>query len=117
MDNQYTNVQASNVHSNSLAMASLVLGIVSIVMSVFFIFSFPAGATAIVLGHLSKGDGKMNGKAVGGVVTGILGLIFSILVITAFIMAIVHFGSQQGTDLFNDPDFFNQFIEQTGGSL
>ena len=66
--------------------ASLVLGIVSIVATLFWYISLPSGITAIVLGTKSyKNYGKKLGIA--GLVTGIVGIsICLLLYISIFIL-------------------------------
>ncbi len=66
MEENYTNKSAMHI-------ASLVLGIISIVTALFWYITLPTGITAIVLGvKSSKRTGSKLGKA--GMITGIVGL-------------------------------------------
>jgi hypothetical protein len=92
--------------SNGLAVAALVLGIVSLVL--FFIpgFGFLLGVVAIVLGALgiaraNKMAGKQRGVAIAGLVCGAIGVIVNVL----FIALIVN--------VSNDPNVQNIFNSLT----
>ena len=63
---------------NSMALASMILGILSIVLSCCCFLGMILGSISIFLGALSRGDGKMNGQATAGLVTGMIGIILSI---------------------------------------
>ena len=63
---------------NNMAFASMILGISSIVLSCCCFLGMILGSLGILLGALSRGDGKMNGQAKAGVVTGVIGIILSI---------------------------------------
>ena len=71
---------------NGIGVAALVIGIVSLVLAVLIIF-FPIagllGLIAIILGIIgisraSRGEADNRGQAIAGLVTGLLGLAFSI---------------------------------------
>ncbi|MEG0614646.1 MAG: DUF4190 domain-containing protein [Oscillospiraceae bacterium] len=65
-----------------LAIASMITGICSMVLSVVFYFSLPCAIVAIILAIVnlvSKGDKK--GMAIAGLICGGLGLIFTFLLI------------------------------------
>lgn len=67
---------------------SLVLGIISIVLSLFWYITLPAGILAIVLGTKSVGrTGSRMGKA--GIVTGIVGLTLFGLIYFGLILILV----------------------------
>lgn len=58
---------------------SLVLGIVSVVSTLFWYISLPSGILAIILGIKSyKKDGKLLGLA--GMITGIVGLVICLFI-------------------------------------
>ncbi|OJU12280.1 MAG: hypothetical protein BGN88_03910 [Clostridiales bacterium 43-6] len=62
------------------AIASLVLGLVSVVISCFIYVAVPAGIIGIILGALALKAGK-NGMAMAGLVLSIIGIVFSIVLI------------------------------------
>lgn len=70
--------------TNGLAVASMVLGIVSIVFFYALFFSVIMGGMALIFGICSrKGDDKMSGMAVAGIVCGSIGLVLGLLMIIA----------------------------------
>lgn len=67
---------------------SLVLGIISIVTTLFWYISLPAGITAIVLGAKSyKSEGKKLGLA--GLITGIVGVSLCLLIYITLVIIII----------------------------
>lgn len=86
--------------------ASFILGILGILLSCFYLFGFPCSATAIILGHLSKGDSmKASGKGRTGMILGIIGLILSVL----FLILIISFLVKMFLD---SPDMMDEFKQQ-----
>lgn len=67
-------VQPVQENGKSLAIASLVLGIIS-----FIIMPYIAGALAIVLGAVAKKQGCKSGMATAGIVLGIVGIVLQII--------------------------------------
>src|SRR5690554_2931064 len=78
--------------SNGMATASLVLGIVSIVLSFFWVVGLICGILAIILAIVSKGKIKaypnLGGSeaASDGLITGIIAVILSIIVVVVAVM-------------------------------
>jgi len=66
------------VEANGIATASLVLGITSIVFSVFV--GFVAGILAIIFGAIGLKKEARKGQALAGLITGIVGTLLSILI-------------------------------------
>ena len=67
---------------------SLVLGIISIVTTLFWYISLPTGITAIVLGTKSyKKEGKKLGIA--GLITGIVGVSLCLLIYITLVIIII----------------------------
>ena len=67
---------------------SLVLGIISVVTTLFWYISLPAGITAIVLGAKSyKKEGKKLGLA--GLITGIVGVSLCLLIYITLVIIII----------------------------
>ena len=92
--------------NSTMKSASFILGIIGIILSCFYLFGFPCSATAIVLGHLSKGDSmKTEGKGRIGMVLGIIGLILSIL----FLILIITFFVNM---FLNSPEMMEEFKQQ-----
>lgn len=65
---------------NGLAVASMVLGILSLLLCCTCFVNILLGVLAIIFGLLSKNGQKMNGSAKAGVVLGIIGIILTVLV-------------------------------------
>lgn len=85
-----------------LAIASLTLGIVTIIISIAWFLSILTGALAIIFGAVSlKSAGR--GKAIAGIITGSIGIVLSILIIILVIVAIPALqGNQRDTIRKND---------------
>lgn len=96
--------------SNGLAIASMVLGIISIVLGLCYGVGIIFGIVSIILGIMSKkaSDGKLSGMALAGIICSVIGIIISIImliiVIISFSMA-SEFSQSQGYD--NIYDWFN----------
>lgn len=76
------------------ATASMVLGICSIVLAwVFALLGWASSITALVLGIIALKRGNANGKAITGIVTGGIGLLFSIIssAIGAYMMSNMYY--------------------------
>lgn len=63
---------------NNMATASMVLGILSIVLACCCFLGFMLGALAILFACLSKVDDHMEGKAKAGLTTGIIGILLGV---------------------------------------
>ena len=71
-------MEEKNVNKSAMHIASLVLGIISIVTALFWYITLPTGILAIVLGAKSaRRTGSKIGKA--GMITGIVGLALFVL--------------------------------------
>ena len=76
--------------TSASAVASLVLGIMSLLF-----FGFVAGIPAVICGHIGLGKMKRDphltgrGIAVAGLVTGYLGIAWSVVVVVALILLLV----------------------------
>lgn len=83
------NMEENNKNKTTLHIASLVLGIISIVMSLFWYITLPTGILAIIFGVKSvKKTGSKIGKA--GFITGIIGLsIFAFIYISLFMIILL----------------------------
>ena len=98
-DDQYIpNENGSSSAGNAaLAQAALFLSIFCVLTCVMFFISIPLGSLAIILALLSKGTGKLPGKAKVSVFLGTLGLILTIALTTAAVTVLVKDpGFQQG---------------------
>ncbi len=78
VQNQYQ--QPAN-NKKGMAIAAMVLGIVSIVLLCFIYVSVPCGIIAIILGAISKKDPACKGLATAGIVTGCIGIGLTVLYI------------------------------------
>ncbi len=77
-----------NKNKSAMAVSSLVLGIISIVMNLFWYITLPTGILAIVFGVKSvRRTGSKLGKA--GLITGIVGLSLFVFVYVSLIIITV----------------------------
>lgn len=74
--------------SGTFAICSLVLGIFAIMSCISPPVQLLFGAAALMLSYLSKNGKRLTGPAIAGMILGILGIIFSILIF-AYFMATV----------------------------
>lgn len=73
---------------SSLGVASLVLGIISIVLDLFWYISIPTGILAIIFGvKSSKKIGSKLGKS--GLILGIIGLSLTVLIYISFVILLI----------------------------
>ncbi len=84
--------------NTGMAIASLVLGILSLVLS-FFGIGFILGIVAVVLGHIQKSNIAKNpevyggsGLALGGLITGYIAIGFAVLSLFLFTGLLALFG-------------------------
>jgi hypothetical protein len=112
--------QSASGDSNGVALAALVVGIVSLLFAVVGLFvlplflSIPGGVVAIVLGVIgrrrAKAGADRSGQAVAGLVTGIVALVVSAIWIS--VVAIV--GSQFVAEFSSEVAELEACIEETG---
>lgn len=77
--------QQNRYGSSSLATASFILGIVSLVMISLGLSVF-IGALAVILALLSRGTGRMHTGAVAGMITGIIGICLEMLILAGALL-------------------------------
>jgi len=63
---------------NNMALASMIVGILSIVLSCCCYLGMILGSVAVILAGLSRVEEKMTGQALAGMITGIFGIVFGI---------------------------------------
>ena len=82
-------MENNNANKSSMGVASLVLGIISIVTALFWYITLPTGILAIVFGAKSvKKVGSKLGKA--GLITGIIGVsIFAFIYISLILILLL----------------------------
>ncbi len=68
--------------SSGLSVASMVTGIVSIVLCWTVIFSIPLGILALIFGFIGKSKGG-KGMAIAGIITGAIGLLLTVIILIA----------------------------------
>lgn len=91
-ENENAGAAAGAPQSNGMATASLVLGIVSIVLCWIWVVGIIAGILAIILGVVAKKKIKANpnmggkGAATGGLVTGIIGTAIALIIVILAVM-------------------------------
>jgi len=89
--NQYSYVPPQIKRANSMAVAAMSMGIVSLILA-FTCTLYPTlvfGGVAIILALLSKGnEPKMHSNAKTGIIMATIGLVFNIVIVFASIMLI-----------------------------
>ena len=95
--------------SNGLAIASLVLGIVAIVLCCVWYISIPCGILAIVFGTIGLRSSK-RGMSISGIVTGIIGMIISIFIILMLVIFGFALGMTESIkDIIDDNDYSDSY--------
>lgn len=120
-NNNYYQQPAPTQKRNNMAIASMVCGIVALVMCCMGL-SLPLGALAILFAILSRRKGQtMNSMSIAGIVTGIIGLLLGIVIMlySLFLMQDPYF--QRGMyDSFEEvygEDFADMMGEMYGFDL
>lgn len=102
--------------NNNMATASLVMGIISIVLSCCCFMGFIFGGLAILFACLSRVDQGFEGKAKVGLITGIIGLVLGI--IAAVIWFILIFASSmQDLDYYSSYGMLSMIQGVVGGGM
>ncbi len=65
--------------NNNLALASMITGIASIILSCCCCGGFILGIVAIILAILSRVDNQLSGQAMAGLITGIVSIVISVI--------------------------------------
>lgn len=88
----YEDPQSNGDRSNGMAIASMVPGIVSIVLSCLWYISVPSAIASLVLGIMhNKKNGKC-GMSTAGIVCSVIGLVLTILLIVLAVIGLAVFG-------------------------
>jgi len=82
--------------NNGLSIASMVCGIVAVILFWFPYLGLPSGVVAIVLYLKSIKKGIKNGFATTGLITGIVGIALSIIMLLFVVLALVAIDSIVG---------------------
>jgi hypothetical protein len=85
LDNLSTYQQPPKNEQNNMALASLIMGIIGIVTSCCCIGGLIFGSLGIVFALLSKTKDRFEGNAVAGLITSIIGLVFTAIVFILFV--------------------------------
>lgn len=96
--------------TNGLAIASMILGIVSIVFGLCYGVGIVFGIISLVFAIISKkaSEGKFSGMALAGLICSIIGIVISIVVIVFLIFSIAYVSEiSQSGGYDNIYDFFN----------
>ena len=83
---------------NGFAIASMVLGIVSLVLFCIWEIAIPCAIAAIVLGIIQLKSRGKNGMAIAGIICGVIGMIITIL---AFVGALMLYNSGFYQEILN----------------
>ncbi|WP_349666641.1 DUF4190 domain-containing protein [Lacrimispora sp.] len=85
MDDLSTYQQPLKNKQNNMALASLIMGIIGIVTSCCCFGGLIFGSLGIVFALLSKTQDRFEGNAVAGLITSIIGLVFTAIVFILFV--------------------------------
>lgn len=91
-----------------MAIASLVLGIVSLALCLYWFIALPAAIVAVVLGVIARGKGAGKGMALAGIITGGVGILFGL------IMVVLSFSSGSWAEEICKDQTDNPWCEQQG---
>lgn len=107
MDNQN-----NNKRSNGLAIASLIMGILSLTTTCCIYAAIPFASLAIIFSLLSRGgEAKLDSKSMVGLLLGIIGLILTILVfVYMFIFSISYYGGLDNLLQYSN-ELTNQYLQ------
>jgi hypothetical protein len=108
--------------TNGFEIASMVMGILSIITCCFGIFSLPLGALGILFALLSRRKGSsMSGLSITGIVTSVIGMLLGILIILG---AILTLSNSDFREKYIDPVYeqtygmdFEEFMEYYGNIM
>ncbi|MDG4865612.1 DUF4190 domain-containing protein, partial [Streptomyces sp. T-3] len=95
--------------SNGMGTAAMVLGILSIVLFCFWgILSIILGILALIFGIMGRkkagrGEATNGGMALAGIITGAIGIVVGIAMLSFMIWAIVE--SEKNSDRYDDPSY------------
>ena len=85
LDDLTTYQQPLKNKQNNMALASLIMGIIGIVTSCCCFGGLIFGSLGIVFALLSKTQDRFEGNAVAGLITSIIGLVFTAIVFILFV--------------------------------
>ncbi len=99
---------APQPQGKGMAIAALILGIVSVALCLYWFIALPAGIAAIVLGVLARKRGVGAGMALAGIITGSIGAVLGLII---GILALAGGGILEG---YCDDNPGNEICEQQG---
>lgn len=94
--------QPPKAEPNGYAIASLILGIVSLVLCCCSCISIVTSILAIVFAVLSRQGQPMRGNAIGGLICGIVSLVATLLCVGFFFLSVAETNYEDMDDFFND---------------
>lgn len=97
---------------SAFASASLVLGILSLVLGCCFYASIPLGGLGILFAILSKKTAVMEGRARAGLGLSIAGLILSILLTIVALFSFVSYTTRTGMDI---EEYMDRYFQEVYG--
>lgn len=93
-DQGYAAPPAKGNGGDGFAIASLVLGIVSMVLSCLWYIGPIGGVAAITLGIMHKRNGGRSGMATAGIICGIIGILITLLIFAIAFIGIAVLGPE-----------------------
>ncbi len=109
--------QPPKAEPNGYAIASLILGIVSLILCCCSCISIVTSILAIVFAVLSRQGQPMRGNAMGGMICGIVGLAATLLCTGFFLLIIAETNAEDMDDFFNGymgDEYYYDYNEESG---
>lgn len=99
---------APQPQGKGMAIAALILGIVSVALCLYWFIAIPVGIVAIVLGVIARKRGVGAGMALAGIITGAVGAVLGLII------AILTFAGGGFLEGYCDDNPDNAVCEQQG---
>lgn len=100
--------------TNALSIASLVFGIISLLISWTVIFNIPCAFLTFMFSLLSRGNRKLSGLAAAGTVMGIISLIVGAAALASVLYTLAQYSGNMLIDFDRFLEEIRQLLQQTG---
>ena len=107
IDYQSGSADRQEQRNSGKSVAAMVLGIVGLLFSAFFIVSLPCAIIAMIFGR-SEDKERPNGMAKAGFIMGLIGIILTVLILILYI-ALFSLGMSLAYDYYDYDDYFGDY--------